>query len=117
MRSQHSSTTGQTSIAGPPSTAGQASANGYPSMTATTNGGVLELSNSPASVESTEEIDDDGDTTSDGKGSSQIGVEMSGLQSKLRELERKKEELASCQLEVDGDIQAVKRTMELVATA
>lgn len=43
--------------------------------------------------------------------------DIGGLRVKLWELERKKEELTACQLKVDEDIQAVKRTMELVAAA
>lgn len=43
--------------------------------------------------------------------------EIGGLRAKLRELEMRKKELAACQLKVDEDIQAVKRTMELVAVA
>lgn len=41
---------------------------------------------------------------------------MSGLQLKLAELETRKEGLVACQLRIEEDIIAVKRTMELVAT-
>lgn len=45
-----------------------------------------------------------------------MGGEMGSLELKLQELRRKKEELAACQQKIDEDIQAVKRTMELVAS-
>jgi hypothetical protein len=41
--------------------------------------------------------------------------EMDGLRAKLRELEMRKRELAVSQARVDEDIQAVKRTMQLVS--
>jgi hypothetical protein len=41
--------------------------------------------------------------------------EMSGLRTKLHDLETRKRELAACQAKVEEDIQAIKRTIQLVA--
>jgi outer membrane murein-binding lipoprotein Lpp len=41
--------------------------------------------------------------------------DMSGLRTKLNDLETRKKELAACQAKVEEDIQAIKRTIQLVA--
>jgi hypothetical protein len=41
--------------------------------------------------------------------------DMSGLRTKLHDLETRKRELAACQAKVEEDIQAIKRTIQLVA--
>jgi hypothetical protein len=80
--------------------------------------GTMDISKSPASTESPEEIGGDQNMAAIRRRSSDFGGgDISSLELKLRELERKREELAACQKKVDVDIQAVKRTMELVAMA
>jgi vacuolar-type H+-ATPase subunit I/STV1 len=70
-------------------------------------------------METLEEVDGDHSDIGEVEGERNVRVfsELYGLKLKLRELERKKEELAACQLKIEEDIQAVKRTMELVAAA
>lgn len=69
-------------------------------------------------MESPDEMGDEIDyASSERKSIGLEGGEVTGLELKLRELERNKEELAAYQLKVDEDIQAVKRTMELVVAA
>jgi hypothetical protein len=67
------------------------------------------VSRSPESEGVLEDVEEKADVGSVG--------ERGGLKAKLRELEMRKEELAASQMKVDEDIQALKRTMELVATA
>jgi hypothetical protein len=81
------------------------------------SGDVVEASKSPDSKESPDEMEQDHNNDVVAEGEACIGpaCETSGLQLKLRELERKKEQLVACQLKVEEDIQAVKRTMELIS--
>lgn len=67
----------------------------------------------PKSLESDEGMEDAEENQAEFEELRDVG----GLRTKLRELERKKEELATCQLKVDEDIRALKRTIELVAIA
>jgi len=69
------------------------------------------IANSPESIDSQELMDED-QTVAEATG---VLGEMSGLRTKLRDLETRKRELATCQAKVEEDIQAIKRTIQLVA--
>jgi len=67
--------------------------------------------NSPESVESQDLMDEDRTVAEE----TRVLGDMSGLRTKLHDLETRKRELAACQAKVEEDIQAIKRTIQLVA--
>jgi hypothetical protein len=77
-----------------------------------TSSNVEGIANSPESIDSQELMDED-QTVAEETG---VLGDMSGLRTKLHDLETRKRELAACQAKVEEDIQAIKRTIQLVAT-
>jgi hypothetical protein len=76
-----------------------------------TSSNIEGIANSPESIDSQELMDED-QTVGEETG---ILGDMSGLRTKLHDLETRKRELATCQAKVEEDIQAIKRTIQLVA--